>query len=53
MRPCAISNSASHLNAHKILDRWGGIDVPGSIEYFKEHAGNSDCMILFNMDLQD
>jgi hypothetical protein len=27
-------SSASHLNAQKILDRMGGIDVPGSIEYF-------------------
>lgn len=39
----------NHDFAAEILADMGGIDIPGSIEYFQEHGGWCDCEILFNV----
>jgi len=29
---------------------WDDIDIPGSLEFFRQHGGYCDCKILFNVE---
>ncbi len=39
-----------YRRATQIMHDIGGIDIPGSIEFFKARGGYCDCEILFNVD---
>jgi len=39
-----------HRYAEAVLIELGGIDIDGTLAFFREHGGHCDCEILFNVD---
>ena len=39
-----------HYFAKRVMARMGAVDIPASLEYFKQHGGYCDCEILMNVD---
>ena len=35
--------------SEKLLSEWYDVDVPGSLQFFREHGGYCDCEVLFNV----
>ena len=40
-------------HAEAVLTELGGIDIDGTLAFFREHGGYCDCEILFNVDRPD
>jgi hypothetical protein len=36
--------------AKRVMEAMGGIDIPASLAFFKDHGGGCDCEILANVD---
>jgi hypothetical protein len=47
------SGGSNHRYAEAVLTELGGIDIDGTLEFFREHGGYCDCEILFNVDRPD
>lgn len=43
----------SNARARAILQKMGGLDVDGTVAYFREHGGFCDCEIVFNVGEDD
>jgi hypothetical protein len=39
-----------HRLAKQVMATMGGVDIEGSLAFFKSHGGGCDCEILFNVD---
>jgi uncharacterized protein DUF2695 len=50
--PCGNdgSSGSQHRYTEAVLTELGGIDVDGTLEFFREHGGYCDCEVLFNVD---
>ena len=44
------SGGSKHRYAEAVLIELGGIDIDGTLEFFREHGGYCDCEILLNVD---
>ena len=44
------SGGSKHLYAEAVMAELGGIDIDGTLEFFREHGGYCDCEILLNVD---
>ena len=44
------SGGSKHRYAEAVLTELGGIDIDGTLEFFRQHGGYCDCEILFNVD---
>jgi hypothetical protein len=47
------SGGSKHRYAKAVLAELGGIDIAGTLEFFRQHGGGCDCEILFNVDRPD
>ena len=46
-------NGSKHRYAEAVMAELGGIDIAGTLEFFRQHGGGCDCEILFNVDRPD
>ena len=44
------SGGSKHRYAEAVLTELGGIDIDGTLAFFRQHGGYCDCEILFNVD---
>ena len=44
------TGGSKHRYAKAVLIELGGIDIDGTLEFFRQHGGYCDCEILFNVD---
>ena len=44
------SGGSEHRYTEAVLAELGGIDIEGTLEFFRQHGGYCDCEILFNVD---
>ncbi|WP_161850225.1 DUF2695 domain-containing protein [Bradyrhizobium sp. CCBAU 051011] len=47
------SGGSRHRYAEAVMAELGGIDIDGTLAFFREHGGYCDCEILFNVDRPD
>ena len=47
------SDGSKHRYAEAVLAELGGIDIAGTLAFFRQHGGYCDCEILFNVDRPD
>jgi hypothetical protein len=47
------TGGSKHRYAKAVLIELGGIDINGTLEFFREYGGYCDCEILFNVDRPD
>ena len=47
------SGGSKHRYAEAVLIELGGIDVDGTLEFFREYGSYCDCEILLNVDRPD
>jgi hypothetical protein len=47
------SGGSKHRYAEAVMAELGGIDIAGTLEFFRQHGGGCDCEILLNVDRPD
>ena len=47
------SGGSKHRYAEAVLTELGGIDIAGTLEFFRQQGGGCDCEILLNVDRPD
>jgi hypothetical protein len=47
------TDGSMHRYAEAVMAELGGIDIAGTLEFFRQHGGGCDCEILFNVDRPD
>jgi hypothetical protein len=47
------NGSSQHRYAEAVLTELGGIDIAGTLEFFRQQGGGCDCEILLNVDRPD
>jgi hypothetical protein len=47
------SGGSEHRYAEAVMAELGGIDIAGTLEFFRQHGGGCDCEILLNVDRPD
>ena len=43
-------DGSKHRHAEAVLAELGGIDIAGTLAFFRQDGGYCDCEILFNVD---
>ena len=46
-------DGSKHRHAEAVLAELGGVDIAGTLAFFRQHGGYCDCEILFNVDRPD
>ena len=47
------SGGSRHRYAEAVMAELGGIDIPSTLAFFRQHGGYCDCETLFNVDRPD
>jgi hypothetical protein len=47
------SGGSKHRYAETVMTELGGIDIAGTLEFFRQNGGGCDCEILLNVDRPD
>ena len=47
------SGGSEHRYAEAVMAELGGIDIAGTLAFFRQDGGYCDCEILFNVDRPD
>jgi hypothetical protein len=47
------SGGSKHRYAEAVMAELGGIDIAGTLEFFRQHGGYCDCEIMLNVDRPD
>jgi hypothetical protein len=47
------SGGSMHRYTEALLKTMGGIDIVGTLDFFRKHGGHCDCEVLFNVEHDD